>query len=187
MIRNTLVLLSVLLTLAFVAPSVEAQAPKHDFQTMISGIDTTFTKAEIEAQYPDAEKRTIEAAQHAKPWVRARAISLLGIFQSENAQQTLIQVSKDKNDGFRSLAAYTLLASYGKNAAAFAQATRLAQDKNEHVRAMTAKALQHLPASKVRGVLTKLGDDKSKFVRATARRVLASFELRKLGTKINLN
>ncbi len=122
---NTLGFATLILCLGLIAsPAMAHTAGEHqadpthsevdddaDFETVVRGIDTLPNLQALTERWPDAEQRLIDLAidEERSEFIRWRATSLLGNFQSDAVQSTLVDLTGTEERRVRSMA-YTLLA-----------------------------------------------------------------------------
>ena len=89
---------------------VEQTDDDRAFNDFLRAIDVLWNRPQLEARWPDAMDRLIQAAEDttADTFVRRRALSILGQFHEDPSRDALLGLTADEKERVRALAFYTL-------------------------------------------------------------------------------
>jgi HEAT repeat protein len=134
-------------------------APRDDFRTLMSGLERQPSRADLEriARHPDAHLAELAHDHKEHVFVRERAISALGMFQTPEVAKELERLLHDRIPAVRGAAAAVLGRHFGP---AFpdevlAALRPLLKDSNATVRKQAVRGLSQVPKKEVIAELTQ--------------------------------
>ncbi len=146
-----------------VAGFVAAPAMAQSAQDMallapdLASIDTLPTKASLDASFesPAAVLMTAARDQNLGIYERKRAISLLSLYPSPQAQVFLGSMLKDSNPEIRGMAVYTVARTFGQiaNDQTFEIFEKALGDQDKSVKVWTLRGLRWVPSERAERML----------------------------------
>lgn len=170
-------LISTILFCAVATSSSALVAQERSFTEVLAAIDTVPTREALDAAYPDAVQRLMDASRDASLgiYARHRAITLLSLYPTQETRAFLETLSVEARDPeIRKMAVYTVGRAFGTpgDAALVAFVERATQDETPTVREWAVRSLRWIAHPAAESLLLKLARVDHPMLQAIAKRAL---------------
>ena len=174
--KKTIQLLLTALLLSASSVAVAEDAPDARFEVVLKALDVIPTRANLDAQFPDAQDRLIASAtdESRSLYERQRAISLTSLYPNAKTQNFLTQLTASDDAEMRRIAYYTLGRAFGAIAddALVAVLGKGLSDKNAKVQQYTARALRYVQNERAAELLRGAASSSDVTLASIAKRAL---------------